>query len=365
MQDQNGINRTSHFQPKYFFIDTVGTVVIDASKYERVLSFSEGLAAVRDREGWAFIDKSGKEVIEQRFEGADSFSEGLAAVQVKGLWGFIDRQSRMIVKPQYEIANPFSDGIAVVVKGKATNASHPVRGAGSESVVVQSKVVRRKQVLTGGLKGGLSNDHTDQWENKEVLLIDLSGKAILSGRLSELPLRINGRFSEELIEAEDPTTHKFGFFDKTGRFVIEPKYRRAAPFSEGMARVSVIKDGEEKIGFIDHRGRFAIPPRFNTDADFRGNSTDFSEGLASLTEGLRPTVTEESKFVYIDKQGAIVLTTSFIYAGRFRHGLASVYDAEKNKWGFIDKTGKLVISVEYDSVSDFSDGLAFVGIVTN
>jgi hypothetical protein len=51
----------------------------------------------------------------------------------------------------------------------------------------------------------------------------------------------------------------------------------------------------------------------------------------SLTEGLQPTLTEEAKFVYIDKKGIIALFTDFFYAGPFRDGMAVVYDAERNK----------------------------------
>jgi hypothetical protein len=58
--------------------------------------------------------------------------------------------------------------------------------------------------------------------------------------------------------------------------------------------------GEEKLGFIDHSGQFVIPPIFNTDVDFGRNSTDFSEDWASVSENLRPTITEMEKFVYID-----------------------------------------------------------------
>jgi hypothetical protein len=145
--------------------------------------------------------------------------------------------------------------------------------------------------------------------------------------------------------------------------VIEPKYVQAARFSEGLARVAVVEDGGEKVGFIDHSGQFVIPPKFNTDGDFRRNSTDFSDGAASLTEGLRPTVMKKEKVVYMDKNGSITLFTDFFCAGPFRSGLASVYDAENNKFGFIDKSGRLRIPLEYDLANNFSEGLAVVAIL--
>jgi hypothetical protein len=171
------------------------------------------------------------------------------------------------------------------------------------------------------------------------------------------------RFSEGLINVYHRLNGKVGFIDKTGKFVIQPVYEQGAAFSEGLARVAVVEDGEERLGFIDHQGRFAIPPKFNTDWEFHRNSTDFSEGLSGLTEGLRPTVTLEAKFAFIDGRGAIVLSTHFINAGCFREGLASVYDDLKNKYGFIDKTGKVTIATQYDAVSDFSEGLAYVAIL--
>lgn len=144
--------------------------------------------------------------------------------------------------------------------------------------------------------------------------------------MNELQLSVheNARFSDGLIAAYDCAKSKIGFIDRAGKFLIEPKYSEVAPFSEGLARLVVVKDDEEKVGFINHRGQFVVPPTFNTDADFHRNSTDFSEGLASLTEGLAPTVTEEAKFVYIDKKGAIVLFTDFFYAGSFCDGRAVV-----------------------------------------
>ena len=151
-----------------------------------------------------------------------------------------------------------------------------------------------------------------------------------------------------------------GYINKAWEFVIQPQFRNAAPFSEGLARVALIEDEMEKLAFIDKKGNFVIPPTFNTDYDFLRNSSDFSEGLAAVSEGLNPTRTKEETFVYIDKAGRIVLATEFFYAGEFHDGLASVYNAETNRCGFIDKTGKVVIPVQYEATNDFSEGLALV-----
>lgn len=304
-------------QVKYSYIDKTGRVIIDASKYENVTSFSDGLAGVElANKGWGYINKTGTVVIEPQFQEASSFSEGLASVMVKGRWGVIDKAGRMVIEPQYDLINKFSENIAVAVKGD------------------------------------------------EVFLIDRAGQIVLSPKRSELRFNIyeDTRVSDGLIEAHDCATSKYGFIDMTGKFIIAPQYDQAASFSEGLARVGLREEGKGKIGFINRNGQFVIPPKFNTDADFRRNSTDFSEGLASLTEGLSPTITNEAKFVYLDKKGTIVLSTDFFYAGAFHDGLAVVYDEQRNKSGFIDKSGRLVIPLQYDLASDFSDGLAHVAI---
>ena len=302
---------------KYSYIDKSGKVVIDAGKYDSAGDFADGLAAVYlEDKGWGFIDKSGNEVIEPQFEEVGGFSEALAGVQIRGRWGFIDKTGRVAINPQYNVVNSFSEGVAVVAK------------------------------------------------NNDVVLINKIEQTIFSRSMNELQLTIyeNARLTEGKIAAFDSVKSKAGFIDKTGKFVIEPKFGDTAPFSEGLARVMIKENREEKIGFIDHNGQFVIPPIFNADADFRRNSTDFSEGLASLTENLRPTITEEKKFVYINKKGTIVLFTNYFYAGPFRNGLAVVYDAERGKWGYIDKSGKAIIPIKFDSASDFSEGLAVVGL---
>lgn len=307
---------------KHSFIDKTGKVIIDASKYDGAGSFSNGLAYVflidkkTNLSLNGFIDKSGKEVIVPQPHNFGSFSEGLAKVEIGGKWGFIDMTGRIVIKPAYDVVNEFSEDVAVAVIGK------------------------------------------------DILLIDRNGRKIWSQSMDVLSLNIydypGAKYSEGVVVASHGEEQKYGFIDKSGRFVIKPKFSGAGPFSEGLARVGIVESEDEKLGFIDHHGQFVIPPRLNTDWDFRRNSTDFSEGLASVTENLRPSVTEAEKFVFIDKTGAIKIFTDFFYAGSFREGLAVVYDAEKNKWGFIDKSGKIAIPVQYDLAHDFSEGLACV-----
>src|SRR2546430_14877336 len=78
------------------FIDKAGKVVLKG--YKETKGFSEGLAAVADKEGrWGYTDKVGSLVIPYQYEDAQNFSDGLARVLVKNRWGYIDKSDRKSV----------------------------------------------------------------------------------------------------------------------------------------------------------------------------------------------------------------------------------------------------------------------------
>jgi len=107
---------------------------------------------------------------------------------------------------------------------------------------------------------------------------------------------------------------KWGFVDKTGKWVIKPQFKWAWGFSEGLAKVEIDGWPNEKYGYIDKTGKMVIEPQFDI-------AEDFSEGLAT-----------------VKKYG---------------------------KWEFINKTGKAVIGPQFDQfyvVCGFSEGLAAVGL---
>ncbi|MBX9222493.1 WG repeat-containing protein, partial [Campylobacter coli] len=67
-------------------IDKSGKFVIEP-KFDYVWSFGEGLAAVELNGKYGFIDKNGEFVIESKFDGVGYFSEGLARVELNGKYG--------------------------------------------------------------------------------------------------------------------------------------------------------------------------------------------------------------------------------------------------------------------------------------
>ena len=74
--------------------------------------FSEGLGAVKIREKWGFIDKTGEVIIYPRFDETWGFSEGLAAVRNHGKSGFIDKTGNYVITPEFDFSGSFFEGLA-------------------------------------------------------------------------------------------------------------------------------------------------------------------------------------------------------------------------------------------------------------
>jgi hypothetical protein len=117
---------------KWGFMDRTGKLVIQA-KFEDAENFSAGLAPVKvhseetvwcpadesgNRSGatmmWGYIDKTGKIVIPAVFNSADPFSEGLAAVRTCDQAYFIDKGGKTVIKGNFTYASSFSGGLARV-----------------------------------------------------------------------------------------------------------------------------------------------------------------------------------------------------------------------------------------------------------
>ncbi len=206
------------------------------------------------------------------------------------------------------------------------------------------------------------------------------------------------------------TYYKYGYIDKTGNTVIEPKYDFAEDFSEGLACVGYrIKkeDADEEVvkrqswrfdpnfppfefgevqdsvclyGFINTKGEVIVEPQFDSAKAFSEGMSligigdksgyinrsgkivielrsdwmprDFSEGLA--------VVSVDEEYIFIDKQGEVAFPERFAYADGFSEGLAFV--KVDGKRGYIDRTGQMIIKPRFDRARRFYEGMAAVAI---
>lgn len=262
--------------------------------------FNEGLAAVKVKNRWGFIDKNGNIAIEPQYDNAFGFSEGLAAVEINKKYGFIDRNGKMVLAPQPIFPIAFSEGLASVVNGD------------------------------------------------NCCIIDKNGNTIatLGEEISDLQ-----QFSEGLAAAEiqhetaDDVNYKYGFVDRSGRMVIKPQFEWVGAFCDGLAVAELIPDGP--IGYIDKTGHFVIDAQYDL-------AEDFSEGLAP--------VQKEGKWRFIDRTGAEVAMIGDKYDNVFAVSEGRAIVKRGDKYGAIDKAGNLIVDVQFDTLFSFSEGLAFARV---
>jgi hypothetical protein len=180
---------------------------------------------------------------------------------------------------------------------------------------------------------------------------------------------------------------RWGYANRTGQFVIKPKYFAAEPFREGLAlvvtrkpwrplgseygefrlaqityidpsgheihaplsvrRASSFADGRAVVvpdyvlrakggcakgGYLDTKGDWAIKPQFD-------GLSDFSEGLAAVNLGANCGI--GGKWGYVDKQGQTVIPFNFLRAGAFHNGRACVAERPR-EWEVMDRSGNII-----------------------
>jgi hypothetical protein len=135
----------------------------------------------------------------------------------------------------------------------------------------------------------------------------------------------------------------WGHISESGEVVVPPRYRKAANFFEGLAAACE----EKACGFLSPNGEWAIPPRF--------------ESLGRFSEGLA-VVLLEGRFVYIDREGKVVIdTNSTDPPCRFSSGLAC-FRAEGDLVGFMNRSGEVVVEPRFGTAQPLREGMAAVQI---
>lgn len=297
------------------YIDREGTIVVDP-QFRSARDFRDGLGKVTTPSGsTSFVDARGRVVLElvNQFPIIGNFSEGRAAFSIDGKWGFIDRQGNIVIKAKYDDANPFSEGLAAVNIGAVLKHEFP------------------RDYLDGGKWG----------------FVDVSGKLVIPAEFEYVELH---GFRDGLALVQQGKEDEYAYIDKDGRPAFNLEYKSNDPerfiasawhFSEGLAPVST-SGNPGFTGFIDRTGKFVIEPRFIAG--------QFSEGLCPFTV--------DGKSGYMDKRATAVIQPQFEVAELFSEGLAAA--GKEEQLSYIDKRGRVVIPGPFNDAEPFCGGLARV-----
>ena len=281
---------------------------------------------------WGFIDGAGQVVIDFQYDEALDFSDGMAQVRVGENWGYIDESGAVVIQPQWYRVGPFSDGLAPVYTRNTAVVS--------EVADLVAYIDKTGKVVIPSLPGSPSGCEFSEglagvyFRDGGCAFIDSAGQVAI--RLPEATAVRS--FSGGLAAVRDQVK-RWGYIDRSGRFVIEPRFRDAQKFSNGLA-VAEYAYGEYAI--IDMTGRVVKELEYDDVRGLRGGRAAVlvGGGRAAWKEG-KDILTAEAWWGYMDETGELVIPTGFQYAWDFAGGLAWVMD-ENGKMGYIDLDGNYV-----------------------
>ncbi|BDG01022.1 WG repeat-containing protein [Anaeromyxobacter oryzae] len=137
-----------------------GELKVLPGEYEGSGDYAEGLAPVRHRDAWGYVDAAGTPVIANRFAEAGSFSEGLAPVTVQETrrCGYVDRTGKLAIPPRFASCRPFSGGLARVdlAENPATDAEQVAFVNHAGDVVIRGDAARPPFTAADDFADGLA-----------------------------------------------------------------------------------------------------------------------------------------------------------------------------------------------------------------
>lgn len=256
------------------YIDQTGKEVIKA-QYRDCYSFSpDGFAVIEVNKQPQFIDTKGK-VLNIGLKSFSlksfsfgfgigevllSFDNGLAPVREKKDFGFVNTSGKMQIPMKYENVSGFQDGYAyAIAKGKF----YIINTEGEESEIKASGITEIKR----------PSNEMAAFRGKDDLMgfVDMSGKVVIDAKFDAV-----GNFVSGLAWAKNKEGLA-GFIDKTGNWAIKAQYSAANDF-DPVSEIARVKDASGAWGYIKKDGA-AIKLNIKTDV-----YDSFEEGLAKGRE---------------------------------------------------------------------------------
>ncbi len=346
---------------------------------------------------YGFIDTAGELAIEHQFTSAYDFEGGHTRAAHAGprLFGLVDPDGGCFVPHHYNWIGPLVDGCRRIGRGEPDILGRAPEQATwgllrHDGSVLLSPTERAVRDMCEGFAAVQLGDET--WN-----LIDGDGRYLLSEAAAGC-----GDFGAGLCAVLHGEL--WGYVNREGRWAIEPHFREARAFREGVA---VVVDGDrarflntagqlsgsfdeasphreglarvrtgERWGFANTSGELVVAPRFDQAFDFHG-------GFAAVRVG--------DHWTWVDRAGRLLSEPRFDRAFNFHEGvgvfqdgplrgylrtngevLAEGFEAaydflegralvqQRARWGFIDAAGELVIAPQFAGALGFSEGLAAV-----
>jgi hypothetical protein len=245
---------------KILCIDSVMKLIFELKDVEEVHVFSDGLAAIKKKEKFGFIDNKGNLVIPCIYDAVLDFTEnkcGVANLNTIGdstfyEWNFIDRSGKKIMNLTFDEVHEFKSNLAcATLKGKTgwiDNKGKFVFGNDFEECK------------------SFKNNFASFKKNGAWGLINRIGKIVIEPTFYSL-----GEFNNGLIPFSLGPDHSTGYLDSVGNIQIKPFYQSCSGFNNEFAFVSK----NNRVSLINVKGKVYCEEQFESVPGFLGPELGF------------------------------------------------------------------------------------------
>ena len=374
----------------YIDLDTQRMVI--SRRFQKALQFREGLASVRIKGQYGFIDVSGREAIKPQFDAAGKFYHGLAEVVVEAKAGVIGRDGKFRVRPQFARAIPFDRNVILTREGKWHHSQGPEPLAGLDShALISGSPFGLYHVETGWIvKPSLKLQPFTRDATGLIWAAKISQKSLKGLIRSDGTWQVEPRFSHvqslnegiAVVAVKDQTGQKsqrWGAVDAEGKIIVPLIYDHVAYWNHGYGLAR--KDG--KNGLLDRTGQL-VGGRFFDKVE-RATEKRFAR---VLLDGKWMSVTGKGKLIPDQREGEIILSCPSGLTLKRESDRVAFYKPDgkrvsealfklrgyakkdcrapltvtsEGKWGFITLDGRLLHDpLKFESQIRFKGGKAWV-----
>lgn len=379
----------------YGFVDGSGSFVIEPSYQQVHAGFYKGVACVKMKKGYVFINSQG-EAISSAYDWVGDFNDWDLCVVNKGgktddygvlkggKYGCVGLSGQEVIRPEYDHIGDFNaEGIAVINKGGKPNEYGDFTGGTSGFIHVsgQVKIAPKYTVVGPFMDNGFAYVNVGgtlspagECQGGKYGYVNIKGEEIVPPDYSYIgPIGKDGicwtntggrllsadKKAQKLIDAQMRSVRKK---TKDVQAIVEALEAIENRICDGKEDVLGNKVTGGKFGFFNvHDVNSIVEPVYSRSAPA------FVEGFAWVSQG--------KKFGYIDKSGRLRVPLRYDKASDFHNGFAIIQNeyklrmrfgkVEKFLSGYIDSTGREITKIEYAEATPFEYGIARVkGIAT-
>lgn len=305
---------------RWYFINAKGQEY--PNSYRTASQFTHGLAAVKHRYKFNFIDTTGAVAIDQEYYAALPFAHPKVTWVKQGkFWELINKNGETIKKGRFSSVKPFIGDLAI-----ATTPRRKYRLVHASGHFINAK--RYSYILN------VSNGMVVAKKGAKYHLLDAnSGKSIVNQRFDYMTAISDGKVIAK-------RKSSWWLIDSTGnRYALEYGVQRAGQFSENLCAVKI----RGQWGYINSTGQVVLQPQYTAAKAFLVGRAEVT--FANGTKG------------FINVHGDTLFTFEGVVTHRAKNDQYIII-RHQNHSGFYNYSGQLLFGRKYHDARAFEGGEA-------